>query len=95
MGRQTGVDRVRHLIEVVADPPQFGEQHRLHPMDGRLCDLDLGIEQQDFAVSGQLHAGAEGIAREPRVVIVRYADVDLPVTLLRRLHFRAGHFTPH
>lgn len=30
VGRQTTIECMRHLIEVVADPPQFGEEGWVH-----------------------------------------------------------------
>lgn len=92
---QSGVDGVGHLIEVVADPPQLCEQRRVHPVERRLRDLDLAPQENDFAVDGELEVGLARFCRETRVVTVRHADVDLPVTLLRRVRVGAGHVSPH
>lgn len=86
---------MRNLIDVVADPPQLGEQCRLHTMECRLGDFDLAIEHDGQAIARQLHARTTGFGGQARVLVIRYADVDLPVTLLRRVRCRAGHFTPH
>lgn len=43
VGRQTAIECMRHLIEVVADPPQFGEEGRVHLLKRRLSNLDLAV----------------------------------------------------
>lgn len=86
---------MRNLIDVVADPPQLGEQCRLHTMECGLGDLDLAIEHDGQAIARQLHTRTTGFVGQARVLVIRYTDVDLPVTLLRRVRCRAGHFTPH
>ncbi len=95
MRRQAAVGGMRHLIEVVADPPQLGEQRRLHPVDRRRRDFDLAIEHKHLAVRRQLYTRTQRLNNETRVVIIRHAEVDLPMTLLRLVRTRAGHFTPH
>ncbi len=95
MRRQAAVGGMGHLIEVVADPPQLSEQRRLHPVDRRRRDFDLAVEHQHLAVRRQLHTRTQRLNDETRVVIIRHAEVDLSMTLLRLVRTRAGHFTPH
>lgn len=95
MRRQAAVGGMRHLIEVVADPPQLCEQRRLDPVNRRRRDFDLAVEHQHLAVRRQLHTRTQRLNDETRVVIIRHAEVDLPMTLLRLVRTCAGHFTPH
>lgn len=49
--RQTRVDCMSHLIEVVADPPQLCEQRRVHPVECRLRNLDFAFEDHALTES--------------------------------------------
>ena len=92
---QSGICCVRNLIDVVADPPQLGEQCWLHPLNGRAGNLDLSIQHHVQEVAAELHASSPCGGYETRMLVIRYTDVDLPMTLLRRVRLRAGHVTPH
>lgn len=95
MGWQTCVDGVGNLIEVVADPPQLCEQRRVDPVDGDLRDFDFAFEDHALTESCKLEFGAARIRKQARVRLIRNAEVDLPLTLLRRVRVGAGHVSPH
>lgn len=60
-------------------------------MDGGARDFELAIEHDSEAVARELHADALCVGDQSRVLVIRYTDVDLPMTLLRRVRVRAGH----
>lgn len=49
--RQPRVDCMRHLIEVVADPPQLCEQRRVHPVERRLRNFNFAFEDHALTES--------------------------------------------
>ena len=96
MRRQPAVEGVGHLVEVVANPPQFGEQRGVHPVDGRLGDFDgdAAAQNSSLAVGCDLETELYGGDRQPLVVRVAYADIDLTVAALRISRRYSRHVTP-
>lgn len=96
MRRQPDVECMCDLIEVVADAPQFGEQGRVDPVDGGLGDFDGDAAAQDatLAIGGDLESELQGGDRQPLVIRVAHADVDLTVAALRISRRYSRHVTP-
>lgn len=96
MRRQPAVECVGHLIEVVADPPQFREQRGIQAMKNGLGHLDLDPfgEETSLAVGGDLESELQGGDRQPLVIRVAHADVDLTVATLRVSRRYSRHVTP-
>ena len=96
MWRQPAVECMRYLIEVVADAPQFREQRGVDPVDGGLSDFDGDAAAQDapLAISGDLESELQGGDRQPLVIRVAHADVDLTVAALRISRRNSRHVTP-
>ena len=47
VGGQAAIECMRHLIEVVADPPQFGEEGWVDLVQRRLRDFNLAARAED------------------------------------------------
>lgn len=62
MRRQPAVEGVGHLVEVVADAPQFGEQRGIDPVDGRLgyFDRDATAQNSSLAIGSDLETELHG-----------------------------------
>lgn len=93
---QPAVEGVGHLIEVVADPPQLREQGGIQAMENGFGHLDLDPfgEETPLAVGGDLESELYGGERQPLVVGVAHADVDLTVATLRVSRRYSRHVTP-
>lgn len=87
IGGQAAIECMRHLIEVVADPPQFGEEGRVDLVQRCLGDFDLAVRAQDaqLAERRQLHVGTLRGKRQPSVFGIRHADIDLSIASLFQL----------
>ena len=87
VGRQTAIECMRHLIEVVADPPQFSEEGRVDLVQRCLRDFDLAVRTQDaqLAERRQFHVGALSGERQSSMIGIRHTDVDLSVASLFQL----------
>lgn len=87
VGRQTAIECMRHLIEVVADPPQFSEEGRVDLVQRCLRDFDLAVRTQDaqLAERRQLHVGALSGEQQSGMIGIRHTDVDLSVASLFQL----------
>jgi len=96
MRRQPAVECMCHLIEVVADAPQFREQRRVDTVDRCLGDFDGDAAAQDapLAIGRDLESELQGGDRQPLVIRVAHADVDLTVAALRISRRYSRHVTP-
>lgn len=96
MRRQSAVEGVGDLVEVVADPPQLDEQHGVDRMTDRLHDFDASPWAYDepLAIGSERQTDLRRGHHQSRVIVVRHADVDLAVASLRTSRRCLRHRTP-
>lgn len=96
MRRQSAVEGVRDLVEVVADAPQLDEQHGVDRMTDRLHDFDASpwANDEPLAIGGERQTDLRRGHGQSRVIVVRHADVDLAVASLRTSRRCLRHRTP-
>lgn len=96
MRRQTAVESMGDLVEIIADAPQLGEQCGIHAMKDGLGYLErsLGAQDQYLAIGGEREADLRRSDREACVILVRHADIDLAVASLRDPRRCSRHCAP-
>lgn len=53
MRRQPAIERMGHLIEVVADAPQFGEQRGIESLHDQSRGFRLATQESHLAIDGE------------------------------------------